>query len=216
MSRLDHLIPDSIVSMVEQDKFKIDLVLNGIAAGGRKPSVCLIVNDQQVWQSTVDQETVVRYEQTTSEPEIAFKIKYYNKQTGDTIVDRDGNIIENQCIKIKKILLNDVDIVQNQALYQLGQYHMELSPEKRDYFIQHGFNVEPNHSLDMYENGEWRISVVMPVLSGLASRLSLYEKHEVWIESQQEVYAKIYHKFLNIRQLQNQIKEIKCNLNLEQ
>lgn len=209
-SSLDYLIPRSVVEMANLDQFVLDLDLEGTAAAGRFPQVRVWVNKEIVWQGTVEGITKVHCKKKVNAA-VSLQIEYYNKSDADTIVDAQGQIVENQNVRVAGLVLNDIDVITTQSVYRLGHYYMKLSPEKETYFRENGFTVEPNHSLQMFENGEWKLDIPFPVVSNLASLQSLYEKHEVWIDPQEEVYKKIYQKILNIRQLQQKIKEAKCN-----
>lgn len=210
-SSLDYLIPNSIVEMSQLDCFQFDLTLQGYPAAGRWPRVRVWVDQDVVWDNEVVEQTHVKYKTLANKESVCVRIEYYNKSDNDTVVDALGSIVENQHVEIQQVKLNDIDVVAVQTIYQLGHYHMILSDAKAQFFREHGYTTEPNHSLAMFENGEWRLAVPMPVVSNLAAMQSLYEKHEVWIEPQEEVYRKIHAKILNIKALQRKIKEIKCN-----
>jgi len=214
-SSLDFLIPKSVLDLAQLDRFELQLELQGTPANDRWPTVCVWGNNEVIWIGKVDPCAEIFYTTTldTQASSYDLRIEYFGKQDNDTIVDNQGQIVENQSVKISKLVLNGIDVIGIQSVYQLGKYYMHLGPEKIKAFQDMGLSTEPNHSLHMFENGEWKLQIPVPVVSGLASFQSLYEKHEVWIEPQEEVYKKIYAKILNIRNLQQKIKEIKCNSN---
>lgn len=204
---LDHLIPQQIIEYAALDRFDIAITLESSAAQGRWPVVEFWLNDRCLCQEVVQQKLDWKY-CTKVTGEIAdFRISYTNKTDHDTVVDSQGNILENQCLQIKSIVLNDVDLLQSDLIYQLGYYYMQLSDAKFKYFQEHNYSVDPTHSLDMYENGYWQIATKVPVSQDLAQHKSFWEKHEKFIKD--NLVESVYELVLDVKSLQKQIKELK-------
>ena len=162
LSSLDFLIPESVNALAKFDDFEFKLKILSWPAAGRWPHVRVWVDAEVVWDNMVVEQAEISYAKKIKEfnTAVSLRIEYCDKKDDqDTIVDVSGQIIENQHIEIAQLFLNDVEVVAAGSIYQLGRYHMNLSEPKRQYFLEHGFSVEPSHSLSMFENGEWRLTI---------------------------------------------------------
>ena len=126
-------------------------------------------------------------------PQAHLKIEYYGKNNEDTVTGADGNIIENQSLEIKKILVNGVDIVADNLYTRLGSYNMFLDDQKRQYYQAHGYSIGPSHSLHMFENGCWQLDFDMPILQNLVKLNTHQQAHEKWPDPELllEIYSAI-------------------------
>ena len=57
-------------------------------------------------------------------------------------------------------------------LYQIGYFYPNLSAEKQKYFDEHGYATGPSHNLCMQENGEWRLTLGVPIVQHIAKTVS--------------------------------------------
>jgi hypothetical protein len=129
---------------------------------------------------------------------------YYNKTDRDTVVDDQGQILQNQKLIVDQIVINGVDLVKTKLLYQdLGAYIMDLDSTKRQYFLYNGIDTGPNHSLIMGENGIWTIKLGIPVLSFLSQKQQQIELAEQ--QNTQHLLEEIYQKVTTLQQQQSTI-----------
>jgi len=183
---------------------KLQLVLTGNSAQGRWPCVKINVNQQTVDDFYVIGTKQVEYEFNVDQEHCVLDIVYYNKTDLDTVIDSQGQIIENQNITVNGVIVNGVDLVKTNLIYRnIGAYTMLLDPHKQQYFLDHGLDFGPSHSLSMYENGIWSIKLGMPVLSFLSH---LQQNNEI-VEQQdiQPVLEEIYQKTLVCKKLTQEI-----------
>ena len=179
---------------------KIQLALTGNAAQGRWPCVRINMNQQPVDNFTVIGTKQVEYELTVEQESFELEIVYYNKTDQDTVVNSQGKIIENQSITVNEVTVNDVDLVKTNLIYRdIGCYNMMLSESKKQYFLDHGINTGPSHSMGMFENGTWTIRLGMPVLSFLSKK----QQHTELAEQQdtRPILEEIYQKIQNCKAL---------------
>ena len=204
-NNLDSLIPDHISDIVSISLNTLDIVITVQAhsAADNWPKIRLIVNsdivmDKQLIESisTIDYSTIANFD--TAE----IKLEYYGKTEKDTIIS-NNEIVENQRIEILKFELNGVDIVQNECIYNLGNYNKHLSPEKYQYCLEQGIDVGPSKSLAMFENGYWQLDVGIPILPWLTKLQSPYSTHERWPD--QDLLTAIHNTIIEIRELESRL-----------
>ena len=192
---MHHLIPSTIVDLLKFQYIKICLVLTGDAAQGRWPCVRINMNQQCVDDFAVTGTQQVEYEFTVEQQSCELEIVYYNKTDQDTVVNRQGEILENQSVTVNEITINGVDLVRTNLIFRdIGCYTMLLSDPKKQYFLDHDINTGPSHSLGMFENGTWAIRLGVPVLSFLSQK----QQHTELAEQQdtQPILEEIYQKIL--------------------
>jgi hypothetical protein len=176
-NNLDQLIPTKILACLNSNHIEFRLVLQGYASQGRWPCVKISIDHCVVFQGAVenlsDQTFVLTAE--SNQTQCVLEIEYINKTEQDTVVDDQGNILENQHIVIKHLFANNVDIVNNQLIHQgFGQYSMKLSQEKIDYFLKNGYSIKDSTTLEMFENGTWTLIFGLPILNFLTLKQQVY------------------------------------------
>jgi hypothetical protein len=204
---LDFLMPLEILDLCQFDRFDLDLELVGVSANGRNPSVKIWIDNQLVADQLIHSVTHFKFNKILdlTTDRINIRIEYYNKTDADTIVDSDGNITETQSLTLSRITINGVDIIKSNLIYRLGNYTMNLSPEKYKYYTNHGFNTGPTHSLGMYENGAWNLNMKIPILTNFVRLESFQELHEKWPNP--ELLMAIFNLISEIRTLEKTINE---------
>jgi hypothetical protein len=208
---LENLIPPKIIDLCNFDLLAIEITLQGFPAREKWPRAQVWLDNEILHEddvvNTVCWRTVRRVD-PDKKKKVDLLIKYLGKKDWHTVVDDQGKIKENQRIEIQKFCVNDVDIVQNQVIFAMGQYHMSLSDEKKQYFLQHGMDIGPTHSLNMAENGEWRLSLELPATTGIVKKVSFSHKHEQHIDT--VLLDNIYKKINDVLVLKQQLKELQC------
>lgn len=199
-------VPEDVLDLLQLDKFDLQLQLRGSACQSRFPMVDILVDDAVIFSGTVKNETITFSSKMADCTNVKVDIRYKEKLPTDTEVDDQGNITENQTVHLEEIVINNVKLIESKVIYQLGQYEMFLEPEKKEYYIAHGLDIGPNHSLEMAENGVWSLTIPMPVLSGLCKIVSQTELLEEW--DKYSLINRMYEKIKNIRILEKKINEI--------
>lgn len=203
-SKIDYLIPDELIDACHLDRFDVAIEFYGSPSLDQYPQVRVLVDDEVVWDDQVIKNQTINFSHKLNIQNkcVLLKIEYYNKNdiTG-TNVNSQGQIIENQSVLIKKIIINDCDIVKNNTIYGFGYYYPQLSDTKIKHFIEHGYSVDPNHSLNMAENGEWRLQFGIPVNQSIAKIISpQYTDKVKWPDN--DLLVKIIKKCDRIQQLE--------------
>jgi hypothetical protein len=135
------------------------------------------------------------------------EIEYNGKNDEDTVVDQHGNILENQSLSIRSLIVNRVDIINNDIIQQLGSYTRSFSPEKLKYYEQNNLSTEPTDSLDMYENGRWRMTFPIPIVTNLSKIKNKIDPQVQWPDP--ILIGEIVNTIHAIRDLEKQLKERK-------
>jgi hypothetical protein len=201
---LDFLIPKDIVAQCRLNNFDLKLGLQGNPAQNRYPNMRVKVNDDVIYDAPVVGYVEVPFTAVEDIDSYQVIIEYHSKTNNDTVVDNQGHIVQNQHVKIVKIIVNEVDIVPSQIIYNLGNYTKNLSDEQKEYYLEHGYDVGPTHSLELYENGQWTLNFKMPVLPEFIKLKKTHIKHESpWIDN---ITHKIYDTINNIRSIEKRIK----------
>jgi hypothetical protein len=181
MKQLDYLIPKSIMKMMNLDRFDFELKIDTTSANNDWPMIKILVDSEVVFDEQIESSRVIKYQGNCVDKEfILLDIEFYGKNENHTVVDENGNIIENQGCVIKSLKINDVDVVSTQIIYNLGHYYFYLSEQKRQYFEKHGYATDRSHSLSMFENGTWKMKLKTPILTELVKYKAFYEAHEQW------------------------------------
>lgn len=203
---LDNLIPHRIIDLCDFTRLDVDITVKATCAGDKWPRMQIWIDDQLIQDTVVVQQTRCQLTHRLSDQQTSTSVKviYLNKTNADTVVDANGQILENMTLEITGLIINDVDLLANNLVYTFGHYVMNLSDDQRAYFEEHGINAAPSHSLFMSENGQWCWQLPVPVMSAFVSRMSPYEKHERWLDS--DLYQKIYTKIQDVLQLQELVK----------
>ena len=208
-TNLDYLLPDNIVDYCRFDKFDFKISLLATPAQDRWPEVKIWLDDKLLQSSYVNGQYEYSYSEILDmllEAKV-LEIEYAGKTAADTITDEHDNIVENQSLTIEQIVVNGIDLIQNQTLYRLGDYTMDLSPEKRAYYIKHGYSITPTHSLTMFENGKWSINIPIPITTSIVKLKAVQACHEKWPDP--DLLNAIVDTVNNIRCLEGLLKESK-------
>ena len=207
-NNLDHLIPPLILNSLGLNSINLRIVLCGEPVQQRWPNASVCVDDTEIFNSTVDY-NIVEFSKKAPDAQshCDIKIRYYNKGADDTVVDNQGNIIENQMLTIKEIWVNGVDIINTGIIHQdIGGYSMELPQHKLEHFKSLGINLDVTTSLDMYENGIWNLRFKLPILSFLTNKQARLEPWEQ--VSINELVDDIYQRILVCKELEKSRNEI--------
>jgi hypothetical protein len=211
-SEIDYLIPNDIIDACRLDRFDIEIELYGAPSMDQYPQVRVWVDNEVIWDNQIIKNQTIKFSHKLNiqNKSVLLKIEYHNKNdiTG-TNINSQGQIIENQSVSIKKIVVNDSDIIKNNTVYAFGHYYPKLSETKIKHFVENGYSIDPSHSLDMFENGEWRLQFGIPVNQSIAKVISpQYTEKIKWPDH--DFLVKIIKKCDRIRQLE-QLKKIKLN-----
>jgi len=200
---LDFLIPDHILELCQLDKFDLSIHLVATAANNQYPLIRVKINDKIIFDEQCRAVTEIHHLLTSKDP-VQVTVEYYGRTDKDTVVDSEGNIVENQHLELTKIVVNDVDIVKNSIIYNLGNYTKNLSLEQIQYYSDHGIETGPTHSLSMYENGVWTLNFKMPILTQFAKFKAFEDDTEKsWVDN---LNYKIFNTINIVRDLEKQIK----------
>lgn len=205
---IDHLIPDEIIDACCLEQFDIELVVYGNDAGERYPQMRIWINDSLMWHGVVTKQQTINVKQSLdiNQQQVQLRIEYHGKDDQTCVkVDEHGNIIENQFLSIKQLVINGIDLTSNQLIYNFGKYYMTLSPEKQKYFLEHNHDIHPNHSLSMFENGEWRLDFGIPVTRSIAKKVSPQKSQIKWPDN--DLLIRIIAKCDRVEQLQKKLAE---------
>lgn len=201
-NNLDFLIPPQINSLLKLSNFNLKIYLSPSKLLQKFPQYRVIINDKVVIDEELLEQKVFTYSSNYDEDtDIKVIIEFYGKKDKDTSVTPTGDIVENLGISIDKVLVNDIDIVSNKIIYNLGKYSYNLSPAKLEYFKSKDINTQPNHSLTMYENGYWTLNFKTPVLKQFTSIRSIHETHVTNVPDNY-MLNDIYNTILHIRSLE--------------
>ena len=202
---LDFLIPDHIIDQCKLNHFNLLIALEGGSVQSRYPSVKVSVNGNVIYDKPIVDYVEIPFDSVENFSSYQVIVEYYNKTNNDTVVNDQGHIVENQYVKIVKMLVNEVDIIPSQIIYHLGNYTKNLTKEQKEYYLEHRHDVGPNHSLEMYENGQWTLDFKMPVLPEFIKLKKPYVKHEqAWFD---DLNHKIYDTINNVRAIEKKVKK---------
>jgi lipoate synthase len=200
---LDFLVPPKFLEMLELDQFELNLKVYGTPAASNWPNMRVKINNQVIYDNPIIETVNVNYKHQLNElTPIELDIEFYGKTEKDTVLLNDV-IVENKHVTLVSMSINGIDIIDTGLIYKLGKYYMKLSDEKMKYFNENKINTEPSHSLDMYENGSWKLLIPTPVIPGFISLRTQSEKHSVGTDL--KILNEMYDTIINIRKLETMI-----------
>lgn len=209
-TKLDYLIPADLIEYCRFDSFDFRLNLTATSARGNWPTVKIWLDKKLIASGTVG---IDGFEYSYAEQldmslsRKVLEIEYVGKTNNDTVVDATGNILENQSLSISSLIVNKVDIVNNDIIQMLGNYTMNLDPEKLKYYQENNISLEPTTDLDMYENGYWQLTFPIPIVTNLAKIKNKEDPNEKWPDP--VLIGEIVNTIHDIRQLEQKLKERK-------
>lgn len=181
MDNLDNLIPDQILNLMQLTKFDFELKLLATPCRGVWPKVKVTIDKDVVFNGVIVEQQQINYNNEFNNINyLDVSIEYYDKQDHDTTVDSNGQIIENQSVTISELTVNGINIVKTQIISRLGMFYQKLSTAKQQYFIDHGFDTGPSHTLHLSENGIWKLKFQIPVMSQFVKIKSSQAPSEQW------------------------------------
>jgi hypothetical protein len=105
-----------------------------------------------------DEEKIIAFTRDLEEGEYTLKIRLLEKKPKHTIVDEQGNILEDQLLNIKQIEIDEIEL--DYLFYQLGKYHKQIN------FSSNQPKFDETPLSDSYKNlglnGEWRLTFSVP------------------------------------------------------
>lgn len=140
----------------------------GSIAKSKWPCVSILLNDKEIFIDCIREEQTLKFKLITSE-KFSITIRYQDKDDFDTVVDENGNIIENQSVEIKKIIINQIDLIKTGLIYKnIGNYKMNLSDYKKLELKKYNQSTDLSTNLLMCENGDWTIILEQPLYTFLS------------------------------------------------
>jgi hypothetical protein len=201
-STIADLIPGSILEKINNTKAVIKITLSSTPADQRWPMVRLIIDGQVVANQLVKNSTVITHvlEFPVGQQSTTIKLEYYNKQDNDTIVDSDGNILENQLVIIDDIEIDNISLISTKVIYHMPGYVMQLSDSKSKFFAENNISTDASQSLIMAENGSWTMIFELPIIAHICKINTLYDPEEIKVN--QELVDRLY-RLVSISKSQN-------------
>lgn len=178
MYNLNNLLSAEIKEKLRRKNLNLILALSAKDCDGRWPRCRVLINDKIIFDDEVQANTNILFnnEFDTVDTTAIIAIHRYGKTIDDIKIDTDGNIIDNQMLQITKLILNGVDIMKNNMIYQ-GKFIMHLSDEQVKYFKNNDIPAE-NHDYHFYENGKWTLQIGLPVLTYIINSIKQTETFE--------------------------------------
>ena len=198
------LVPGDIIEYCRLDRLDLDINLVGQSASGDAPRCRILIMNEVCYDGRVNGNVNLRFEKSVREIDQAdIVIELYGKEDRHTITNEHGDILENQMLRIDSLVLNDIDLIRSNILWNVGNYTMDLNEQKKAYFIEHGYDVGPTHSLDMYENGKWIIKLETPITSGFCKIKGFQDPTEKWPDP--ELMEEMLARITNIRKMEKEL-----------
>lgn len=158
------LIPKEIIDLMNLNRFDLRIYLDAKSAQETWPMVKIEVNNQIIFDDLIVEHQEICYSLGSTENKVTVKIFYYGKTQDHTVVE-NGSIVEDQHVVISKILINDVDIVEKNIVYNCGCFHTESGT---------------SHTLGLYSNGYWQLEFELPIYNFFTKLKGHRESWEKW------------------------------------
>lgn len=163
------------------DLIDVCVVVQGVECQQRWPKLKVSVDSHDVYCGTIAGMQKIKHQcrATPNQQTCVIDIEYMDKSDSDTQVDSQGNILSNQSVLLVELWINGVDIIKSGLIHQnIGQYTMNLSAQKQQYFVDHNIDIRSTTNTHMFENGRWQIELALPLLTTLTSKHNFVEPWE--------------------------------------
>lgn len=180
MRNLESLIPKEIAEIMNLNRFDVEMQLISTQANGIYPKIRVKLDELTIADMRLSGDNIITYKTILDlNTSVNLKIEYYDRSDKDTVTV-NGKIIEDQSITIKRLLLNDVDIVKSNTIYALGKYVPSFSQDKINYFKENNIEYGPSDTLTMMENGIRTLQLQVPLLPQLIQLQTYHKKLSSW------------------------------------
>jgi hypothetical protein len=186
MDNFNQILPPEVSDRLDLRNVDIDLTLDSEDCEGRWPRCRITIGDHEIFNDPIVRQQTIVDSKNIYDSSAEIRIEYYGKESTDTKINDQGQIIANQKMGISKFKLNGVDIIKNGLIYR-AEYSMELDPDKQRYFKEHSISTK-HHDYHFYENGVWSLQIEIPVLTYIIN-----------ITKQVETFEKIPYQVLSLR-----------------
>jgi hypothetical protein len=185
---------DSILDIIKEDNcYNFFISLTGTPANGNYPKIKISIDGQLVWSGQVIDAASLKFTSIVAvAPCIDFEIQYYNKLDNDTVVNKDGTIIENQSVKINSLEINNLLISGNQLMEYSSTNYM-LTDGQKDAYNSNNFPWEGVKTDTLWNNGTWQIKLQRPVIANLTKQK--YVARQVFELSHLDILSKLQNYF---------------------
>lgn len=149
----------------------IKIMLVGNPVEHRYPSAGIDINQQQVWQGTINDQTTLVFDQIHAVDKLTIAITYYNKTDADTKLE-NNQIIANQNLRIKSIEIDSV-VISGNSLFEYGSTRYNLTEQKKVAYNTSGYQWDNIKTDTLWDNGTWTMDLELPLITCLLSKKSL-------------------------------------------
>jgi hypothetical protein len=176
MDNFNQFLPPEILDRLDLRNVNVDLTLDSVDCGGHWPDCRVTVGDHEIFNGTIVRQQTIVTSKDIYDSSTEIRIEYYGKESKDTKINAQGQIVANQNVQISKFKLNGVDIIKNGVIYQ-AKFVMNLDTNKKKYFKEHNI-PDRNHDYHFYENGIWTLQIGLPVLTYIINNIKQTETFE--------------------------------------
>lgn len=166
--RIIDTLPDVLnILRNEQNSFTFKFDLIGHPAQNRYPFVKIEINHGIMWQGTIqDIQQIVIDTIEIDVPHIEIKIHYLNKTDNDTVI-ADSEIIENQCVEITNIKINQIIDICKNDLINLSLTDYDLTQSQKEAYSSINASWCKISTNVLYDNGVWSMMLHRPIIDNL-------------------------------------------------
>jgi hypothetical protein len=156
---------DEIQDLLKEDsQYHIRLGMTGYPAANKYPAVKVLIDNVELWAGNVAN-TELTFDIESTADQLNVKILYFGKTDNDTIV-QDGNIIENQSVKIDYLQCNSACIV-GYDLNDISLTNYNLTDSQKEAYTVNKFPWENIKTNCLYNNGVWEATLKKTILANL-------------------------------------------------
>lgn len=149
---------------MEQETLRFKIGLSG--SSKKQPNIRISINDQEkVTEQLVVARNTTQYfefDATVYEGDCSLSIEMLNKTTSDTVLDSDGNIIEDLLLNIESIEIDEINLgslLWTESDYRPDypvQYQIEMRNQGKD------LPVSVKNCVNLGWNGTWKLPFTSP------------------------------------------------------
>jgi hypothetical protein len=150
---------------MEQENLHFKIGVSG-SSSKKQPKIRILINDQeQVTEQLVVNENTTQYfefDVTVQEGACFLGIELLNKTTSDTVLDANGNIIEDLLLNIDSVEVDEIDL--GSMLWTASDYRPDYPEKYRLEMNKQGKDlpVSVKNCVNLGWNGRWTLPFTSP------------------------------------------------------
>lgn len=153
-------MPAMIEYTTMTEEIAVDIELSSTNWDKRYPGAKVYINDTLIFENLVVEPTKIHWQGTAQETN-KITVQMYNKNPGDTVLDNEGNIVNDVVLNINSIAIDEIEL--DNLLWTHSVYYPDANQTSAPKSMQECVNLG--------WNGRWELQFDSPIYLWLLENL---------------------------------------------